>query len=99
MLELENLRPAITALCQELHVERLDFFGSATGETFGPASDVDVLVEFDPDQGDLFNRYFALKERLEALFDRPVDVVTARALRNPYFSAAVEQSRVHVYAA
>ncbi len=99
MLEFENLRPALTALCQELHVVRLDLFGSATGETFGPASDGDVLVEFDPDQGDPFNRYFTLKERLEALFDRPVDVVTARAIRNPYFRAAVEQSRVNVYAA
>lgn len=99
MLDLDELRPAIAALCEELQVERLDLFGSATSETFGSASDVDVLVEFDRSQGDLFNRYFTLKERLEALFDRPVDVVTASAIRNPYFKTAVERSRVNVYAA
>jgi len=98
MLDFEKIKPSVTALCQRLHVKRLDLFGSAAGETFGSDSDVDVLVEFDRRQGDLFNRYFELKEQLEALFGRSVDVVVDDAIRNPYFRAKVEQSRRRIYA-
>jgi len=77
----------------------LDAFGSsATGE-FGPTSDVDVAVEFDRTYGDLFNRYFELKEGLEALIHRPIDVVIDRAIRNPYFKASVNATRKALYAA
>ncbi|MSP12884.1 MAG: hypothetical protein EXR62_07995 [Chloroflexi bacterium] len=99
MLDLEELQPAIVALCQRLHVRRLDVFGSATTGRFGPDSDLDILVEFDRQPGDLFNRYFELKEQLEALTGRPVDVVIAGAIKNPYFRASVEQSRKTIYAA
>jgi len=98
MLDFEKIKPSVTALCQRLHVKRLDLFGSAAGETFSSDSDVDVLVEFDRRQGDLFNRYFELKEQLEALFGRSVDVVVDDAIRNPYFRAKVEQSRRVIYA-
>lgn len=86
-------------LCQDLAVHRLDLFGSATTAEFGPTSDVDVLVEFDKSVGKLFDRYFSLKEGLEALFHRPVDVVMAGQLRNPYFRESVNRSQVNVYSA
>jgi hypothetical protein len=49
--------------------------------------------------GGLFNRYFDLKEGLERIFGRPVDVVVERAVVNPYFKASIERSRKNVYAA
>ncbi|MBS9533896.1 nucleotidyltransferase domain-containing protein [Mycobacterium sp. M1] len=84
-----------------MSVRRLDVFGSAAGGTFDAAtSDVDILVEFDPVLDvDHFDRYFTLKERLEALFDRPVDLVTAASLRNPYFRQRVMATREPLYAA
>lgn len=74
-------------------------FGSATTDRFGPDSDVDVLVEFDPDAGDLFDRYFDLKEGLEQILGRDVDVVVERAMKNPYFKASIEHTRRNIYAA
>jgi predicted nucleotidyltransferase len=56
-------------------------------------------VEFDTDSSRLFDRYFGLKESLEALYGRHVDLVTIGSLRNPYFVAAVNKSRRLVYAA
>jgi len=47
----------------------------------------------------LFDRYFGLKESLEALYGRSVDLVTAGSLQNPYFIEAVNKSRRVVYAA
>ena len=62
-------------------------------------SDIDFLVEFrQDDPGSLFHRYFGLQEALEQLFGRKIDLVSAGALSNPYFIAAVNQSRQPVYA-
>ena len=99
MIAFNLIKPKLIEVCEGQRVRRLDLFGSATGSEFGPDSDVDVLVEFDDSVGDLFNRYFTLKEELEALFGRPVDVVTVESLSNPYFIEAVERSRVNVYSA
>ncbi len=98
MLDIETFEPAISELCRRLKVGRLDVFGSATSEDFRADSDVDVLVRFEDGGGGLFNRYFDLKEGLEAIFGRPVDVVMEDALKNPYFRASIERSRKTVYA-
>lgn len=93
-------RPAeLALLCRRYGVRRLDLFGSAATGAFDPArSDVDLLVEFDDEPAQLFDRYFGLRESLEALYGRPVDLVAAGSLRNPYFIAAVNETRRPVYA-
>lgn len=98
---IESKRSEIEALCRQLGVRSLDVFGSATGNSFDvDASDVDVLVEFDTRPGfDYFNAYFGLKEGLEAILNRPVDVVTASSVRNPYFQERVDQTKETLYAA
>ena len=94
----ESRRHQIQTLCRELSVRRLDVFGSAVNDSFDvDTSDVDVLVEFEarPD----FDHYFALKEGLEEIIGRPVDVVTMAGLANPYFRRRVMQTRKLIYAA
>ena len=49
--------------------------------------------------GEHYESYFGLLEGLEALFRRPVDLVMLRAIQNPYFLKAVNQTRVVLYAA
>ena len=93
-------REEIPRLCQRYGVRRLELFGSATTEKFDPArSDLDFLLEFDSNPANLFNRYFGLKESLEALCGREVDLVTVGAMRNPYFIESVNKTRQLVYAA
>ena len=98
---IEDKLPEITDLCRRLGVRRLDLFGSAVGKTFDVvSSDVDVLVEFDARPGfDYFNNYFALKEGLELVFGRPVDLVSVSSIRNPYFRQRVMDTRETLYAA
>ncbi|MCX7154334.1 MAG: nucleotidyltransferase domain-containing protein [Proteobacteria bacterium] len=93
-------RPAVNDLCRRTHVRRLDAFGSVVRGDFNPAtSDLDFLVEFEAlDPTDYANAYFELKEGLEALFARPVDLVTGDSVVNPYFKASVEGARQPVYA-
>lgn len=86
-------RDAIAALCRRYGVRRLAKFGSAANETFEQAdSDVDFLVEFEQHTTDGFGSYFGLKEDLETLFSRPVDLVMPDALQKPDFAEAVAAS-------
>ncbi|MBI4559007.1 MAG: nucleotidyltransferase domain-containing protein [Candidatus Hydrogenedentes bacterium] len=98
---IENKRPAICSLCQRYRVERLELFGSGTRPDFDPrSSDLDFLVEFSvPLLEEAADRYFGLLEGLEALFQCPVDLVTLRSIRNPYFLKAIRPSRVLLYEA
>lgn len=91
---------AVRELCLKYHVRRLEIFGSASDGTFDPAvSDVDLLVEFQPgaDLGPWLSVYQELKSELERVFERKVDLVMGKALRNPYFIRQVNRSRQVIY--
>lgn len=96
MLDISRYKHDIESVCRELSLLRLDLIGSAARSDFTEVSDVDVLVTFDGDEA-LFRRYFELKERLEAIFEREVDVIEERAIKNPYFKSAVEKDRIRLY--
>jgi predicted nucleotidyltransferase len=98
----EDRRAEIAALCERYGVERLDLFGSAAGDGFdSEASDLDFVVSFERrDPPELFDRYFGLKEDLEELFGRGVDLVTEGALlKDPDFAEDISGKRVSLYAA
>jgi predicted nucleotidyltransferase len=97
---IEQRRAELADLCRRAGARRLDVFGSAARDDFDPKkSDLDFLVAFDdlpPSQ--YAAAYFGLKERLESLFGRPVDLVTEASLENPYFRERVYAERKPVYA-
>ena len=88
---------AIQKACMGSGVKRLDLFGSFAKGTAAEGSDVDVLVTFDRAGGRMFGRYFELKEKLEEIFGRPVDLVVEDSIRNPYFRQSIEESRLNVF--
>lgn len=88
-------------LCRRYRVCHLELFGSAsTGRERPDGSDFDFLVEFEPlPPGTYFDTYFSLLEALKQLVGRPVDLVVASAIVNPYFRESVERTKALVYAA
>jgi predicted nucleotidyltransferase len=94
-------RASILALLQEHRDEistrfgakHLALFGSAARDELRPESDVDVLVDFDGPA--TFDGYFDLKDYLEHLLCRPVDLVTSRGLK-PRARQHVERDLVRV---
>ena len=88
----ERNLPAIAQLCRQFGVRRLDLFGSAATGRFNPQrSDLDFLVEFEPEtQG---KSYFRLLEEFEKLFGRKVDLLTELGLDNPYLRRRIETER------
>ena len=96
----ELKKAQLAAVCRSFGVLRLEVFGSAARDDFDEAhSDLDFLVEFDgnPLLGTL-QTYFGLKDALEALFERPVDLVSRGAVKNPFVAASIDRDRKLVYA-
>lgn len=91
----------IADLCREHRVKRLFLVGSALGDRFDPAtSDVDFIVVFeDFERLGWDDPYFKLLEALQTLFGRPVDLIEAKTLRNPYLIAELNDTKKLLYAA
>ena len=95
---IESNREAIAELCRLHGVSRLEAFGSILRDDFdGGRSDVDILVEFVPPVAASFTNFLNLKESLEALFSRSVDLVELRAIRNRRLRRYIEQSKTPIY--
>ena len=91
----------LAELAKRHGVVQLDVFGSAAGADFDPStSDLDFLVVFqETPPGGMADAYFGLLEDLERLFNRSVDLVTERSIKNPYFRRSISDSRCSVYVA
>lgn len=100
-LFLRDKLAALRELCRRYRVKSLYAFGSVITPQFNDASDVDLLLEFEPDISveEYTDHYFLLRQELTALLRRPVDLITRRSLSNPYFIADVEQTKQLIYGA
>ena len=77
ILELEGVG---LSRCRRYHVQKLSLFGSVLTDTFGPGSDVDVLVQFEPGRTPGL-AIIDIEDQLSAIFGgRRVDLVTDRSL-------------------
>jgi predicted nucleotidyltransferase len=98
MIDIEKIKPEIERVCRRLPVKRLGLFGSALSQDFSQGSDVDVLVIFDSGENiDLFDKYFELKEQLEEIFKREVDLVVDRKFKNPVLRESIDRTRTIIY--
>ena len=89
----------IAGFCRRHHIRRLSLFGSALRDDFGPKSDIDVLVEFEPGKAPSFFRLFDMEDELSAMLEgRKVDVRTPEDLGR-YFRQRVLSEALVQYAA
>ncbi|MEI7503097.1 MAG: nucleotidyltransferase domain-containing protein [Paludibacter sp.] len=88
----------LTELCEQYNVKELYIFGSILTDKFNDLSDIDMLIQFSQiDVLDYFDNYMDLKEALENLFKRDVDLVENHAIRNPIFRQVIEREKKIVY--
>jgi uncharacterized protein len=71
---------AIRSLCEKWRIRRFELFGSVLRQDFGQESDVDVLVEFDPEAQVSLFEFYDVEQELTTLFGRRVDLVERRAV-------------------
>ena len=83
-VKIEVPNEEIAAFCRRHHIRKLAFFGSVLRDDFTPASDVDVLVEFEPDARHTLFTFVEMQEELSEMFGRKVDLVQKGAVTNPF---------------
>ena len=90
----------ILDLCRKHKVKTLSVFGSILTDRFNDNSDVDMLVDFEPYNPDTFDyvsNYFGLKDALEQLLARKVDLIEYGTNLNPIFKALVDKKKRIIY--
>ena len=88
----------IRKVCKENRVKQLFAFGSVTREDFTSESDIDLVVDFEEKDPFIYSDlYFSLKDKLEKILKRQVDLLEERAIKNKFFRQQLEQSKVLIY--
>lgn len=88
---LEKLKAMKTELNEKYQVTRIGIFGSVARNEATAESDIDIVVEMEPN---LLKR-IGIKQELEELFARNVDVIRYREGMNPYLKAEIDQDGIY----
>ena len=86
-------RKKLAEFCRRNHIRKLAFFGSVLRDDFGPESDVDVLVEFEPGKTPGF-AFFGMQEELSAILGHKVDLNTPGFLSKYFRGEIISKARV-----
>lgn len=83
----------IAAFCKRNQIRRLAFFGSVLRDDFSAESDVDVLVEFEPDAR-VGLQFFKMEQELSEILGRQVDLNTAGFLSKYFRDEVIADAKV-----
>jgi uncharacterized protein len=89
----------IEDFCRRWKISEFSLFGSVLRDDFRPDSDVDVLVEFEPDHPWSLYDVVDMEEELQAMFGRQVHLVMKGGLKNPLRRREILRARQVIYAA
>jgi len=85
----------IADFCRRHRIRKLSLFGSLLRDDFGPKSDVDVLVEFEPDARVGFFKLYDLEQELSQLFGgRKIDINTPNSLSKYFRDEVLAEAEV-----
>ena len=85
----------LAAFCEGHGIKRLSIFGSALRSDFGPDSDIDVLVEFEPDRAPGLFGFAGMELELTRMLGRKVDLRTPEDLSRYFRDAVLDEAEVH----
>ena len=91
---LQQLGPAVSAVCRARKVARLRIFGSAAVGKDGPGSDIDLIVDFEPGSRPGLSGLYGLGDDLQAILGTKVDVTTENGLHHRIRARVVEEAEV-----
>jgi hypothetical protein len=88
----------IKKLCEQYKVKTFAAFGSVTRDDFEDDSDIDFVVDFEErDPFKYTDLYFQLKEKLEGLLKREIDLIEERGIKNQFFRKELDSNKIHIY--
>ncbi|MFA9193460.1 nucleotidyltransferase domain-containing protein [Flavobacterium sp. FBOR7N2.3] len=98
MMIIDQNKESLKKLCNIYNVDKMYLFGSALTSKFNDKSDIDFLVKFKTiELSEYFQNYLSLKEKLESLFGREVDLLEEQTLKNPILINSINKSKELVY--
>ena len=91
--------PEVISLLKRNKVKRAFAFGSIVTGPFNDKSDIDLLITFDErlEPFEYADNYWSLIDQLQKLFNREIDLITEKTLRNPYLINRINASKVLLY--
>jgi uncharacterized protein len=89
----------IREFCRKWKIREFSLFGSVLRKDFRPDSDVDVLIEFEPDHPWSLYDLVDMEDELREIFKRDIDLVTKGGLKNPIRRREILRTRRVLYAA
>jgi hypothetical protein len=92
-LKIRVPRKKLEEFCRRNHIRKLAFFGSVLRDDFGPQSDIDVLVEFEPGKTPGF-AFFEMQEELSEILGHKVDLNTPGFLSKYFRDEVIREARV-----
>ena len=87
----------LATFCRQFHIRKLSLFGSVLRDDFNFESDLDILVEFEPEARIGLLTFARTQRELSELFQRPVDLVTPEGLKPLIKETILRQAKV-IYA-
>ena|SRR5437868_5281905 len=91
MFVIDNYKSDINTICSKYKVKSFYIFGSALTSDFNEQSDLDFIVDFEPQDIDHYaDNYFNFKFSLEDIFKKKIDLLEEKTIKNPYFKKAIE---------
>ena len=88
----------LKSLCKKYKVTELYVFGSVLNNHFSSESDIDFIVSFDEIELEKYaDNYFDFKFSLEDLFNRNIDLLEEKAIKNPFFKDSINNSKQLIY--
>jgi len=102
MKDPKSYQDKISKYCKKKGIREFLIFGSYLRDDFSDDSDIDVVVDFYPDNYPSLIEFIKIEEELESLFGRKVDLITKKAVlsgRNPYIRDSIIKSMEQVYVA
>ena len=88
----------IKQLCEEFSVKKISVFGSVLTDNFSSDSDIDFVVDFyENDPIKYTDLYFQLKDNLELILKRQIDLIEERGIKNSFFRKEIDESKVVIY--
>ncbi len=98
MILIEKNIDKLKKLCEKYNVSRLYVFGSVINGKYQKYSDIDFLVSFNTiELSEYADNYFDFKFSLEDLFNRKVDLLEEKTIKNPFLKQSIDNSKELIY--
>ena len=88
----------IKHVCYEYRVKKFSVFGSVLTDDFSSNSDIDFVVDFDENDPIKYtDLYFQIKDKLEQILNRQIDLIEERGIKNSFFKKEIDKTKVVIY--